>query len=118
MHDQNSIGENTLTLVRIKLRQIHKKEKTMAIEVFKTNITNREHANMLIAAIVKIDTNYVVNFDLDDCDRILRVKNKSGIVEVSFVIELLKDYGFIAEVLPDSTGIEHDFDKPLRLTYN
>jgi hypothetical protein len=90
----------------------------MAIEVFKTNLTKREHATMLIAAIAKMDGDYIANFDLDDCDKILRIKNKSGVIHSSSIIELLKDYGFIAEILPDVTSVQNDFEKPLRLTYN
>jgi len=42
-----------------------------------------------------------VNFDLDDCDRILRVVFE-GKIQSDLLIELLKDVGCIAEVLPDT----------------
>jgi hypothetical protein len=90
----------------------------MTIEVFKTNVTERKDANMLIKAITNIECDYIPNFDLDDCDNILRIKNRSGAVMSAFVIEILKDYGFIAEVLPDTISIENNFDRLVRLTYN
>lgn len=71
------------------------------IEVFKTNVTQRVHANMLVLQIHKAFNNYEVNFDLDDCDKILRVKSVSGIIQCSCLVDLLKRFGFDAEILPD-----------------
>jgi hypothetical protein len=71
------------------------------IEVFKTNVTERDHANMLIGLIHKIFIDYKANFDLDDCDNILRVKSSEGKVQSSCLVDLLKHFGFHAEVLPD-----------------
>lgn len=72
------------------------------VEVFKTNVTERSHANMLIALIHQIFTHCRANFDLEDCDRILRVKCSTGIIQPLCFIELLKDFGFNAELLPDT----------------
>ena len=44
----------------------------MKIEVFKTNVADPERAKWLVDQIEKQFTNCKVNFDLDDCDRILR----------------------------------------------
>lgn len=71
------------------------------IEVFKTNVEDSEHAAMLIGHIHSIFTDYKANFDLEDCDRILRVSTNSGEIESSLIIELLKSFGFWAEILPD-----------------
>jgi hypothetical protein len=73
----------------------------MAVEVFKTNVEELYHANMLIAEIHKRFPGYKANFDLDDCDKILRVKASSEIIPPVPIILLLKLYGFHAEVLPD-----------------
>ncbi|EHQ30601.1 hypothetical protein [Mucilaginibacter paludis] len=72
------------------------------VEVFKTDVSERCHANMLIAQIHQIFTDYKANFDLEDCDRILRVKCANGTVHPPCLIELLKDFGFHAELLPDT----------------
>jgi hypothetical protein len=74
---------------------------TMNIEVFKTNVTDQDHANMLIARIHRSYMEYTANFDLSDCDNILRVKSASGSVEPDLLIKLLRDHGFFAEILPD-----------------
>ena len=71
------------------------------VEVFKTNVKDQGHAKLLIDQIHKTFLDYKANFDLDDCDKILRVKSTSGSIESAFVIDLIKDYGFHAEVLPD-----------------
>ena len=75
------------------------------IEVFKTNVTQKDQANRLIDHIHKTFMDYKANFDLEDCDRILRVKAVSGRVQPSQLIGLLNDFGFYAEVLPDEPPI-------------
>jgi len=72
------------------------------VEVFKTNVTHRDHANWLIDMIHQNFADYKANFDLDDCDKILRVKSTSGRVECATLIELLNDFGFTAHVLEDN----------------
>ncbi len=71
------------------------------VEVFKTNVNDQIQANMLVDQIHKNHTGYKANFDLEDCDKILRIKYVNGLIESSFVINLLNDFGFNAEVLPD-----------------
>jgi hypothetical protein len=78
---------------------------TVMIEVFKTNVTERDQANRLVDQIHKTFMDYKANFDLEDCDRILRVKAVSGRVQPSQLIGLLKDFGFHAEVLPDDPPV-------------
>ncbi|MBN8878330.1 MAG: hypothetical protein J0I32_12340 [Sphingobacteriales bacterium] len=70
------------------------------IEVFKTDVKDKVFASILVEQIHKTYTGYSANFDLDDCDNILRVKSISGIVQADPLILLLKKYGFSAEVLP------------------
>ena len=71
------------------------------VEVFKTNVACTDHANRLIDQIHDTWREYVANFDLEDCDRILRVKCLTSPVDASLLIDLLRDAGFKAEVLPD-----------------
>ncbi len=70
------------------------------IEVFKTNVNNRTDADRLIDAIHKLSEDHKATFDLEDCDKILRIKS-AGDVYADNIIELLEDFGFNAEVLPD-----------------
>jgi hypothetical protein len=73
----------------------------MMIEVFKTNVVDRDQANRLIVQIQQHFSNYMASFDLEDCDRILVIKCVNGIVHTSMIIDLLKTLGHVAEVLPD-----------------
>ncbi|RPD46196.1 hypothetical protein DNI29_14415 [Hymenobacter sediminis] len=71
------------------------------VEVFKTNVTARRHAQRLLTRIHKTFRHYRANFDLEDCDRILRVENSAGLVHPVGLISLLQEAGFQAEVLPE-----------------
>jgi hypothetical protein len=73
----------------------------MKVEVFKTNVANPEQAKWLVDQIERNFNNCKVNFDLDDCDRILRVVFEEKIPP-DLVIDLLKNVGCVAEVLPDT----------------
>lgn len=71
------------------------------VEVFRTNVNSRRDATILIVEIRKRFSDYVANFDLNDCDRILRIKCTGGYIQSSAIIDLLEMYGFNAEVLSD-----------------
>lgn len=71
------------------------------VEVFKTNVKDGRQALLLLERIHAAFAGYKANFDLDDCDRILRVRSISGSVEIYHLIALLKELGCHAEVLPD-----------------
>ena len=70
------------------------------IEVFKTNVRDQHQADILIEEINR-HFNYHANFDLKDCDNILRVKYYGGIIQSSMLIDLLNEHGFLAEILPE-----------------
>jgi hypothetical protein len=74
------------------------------IEVFKTNITDRDQANMLISEIHKAFPGYCANFDLNDCDNILRIVCVNNSIQVSPMIDFLKNFGCVAEVLLDNAA--------------
>jgi len=75
------------------------------IEVFKTNVTGALQASLLVSGIEEKFPAYKVNFDLDDCDRILRIQCAEGEVCAEEVIALVHTFGCIAEVLPDDEQI-------------
>ena len=72
------------------------KEKSM-VEVFKTNVEHPEQSELLINQIICHIPNGIINFDLDDCDKILRIEAKR--ISNQAVIDLLNKNGFYAEVL-------------------
>lgn len=71
------------------------------VEVFKTNVQDPDQANALMEKIHHVFQHYSINFDLEDCDKILRVKSTSGPIETSVLVHFLKIAGCNAEVLPD-----------------
>ncbi|HEX7016119.1 MAG TPA: hypothetical protein VF191_11460 [Cyclobacteriaceae bacterium] len=71
------------------------------VEVFKTDVCDRRYAELLVQEICSHCSGYSASFDLDDCDRILRVVSASGKVDADRVIRLIERLGFSAEVLDD-----------------
>ena len=72
------------------------------VEVFKTNVKDPDHASQLIDQIHLSFNEYKANFDLDDCDKILRVECSAGsIIPTQALIILLNKFGCQAEILPD-----------------
>ena len=67
------------------------------VEVFKTNVQHRELAEQLVSILRGRFAFFKINFDLDDCDKILRVEGKQVCVET--IIEILSTHGLECEVL-------------------
>ena len=71
------------------------------VEVFKTTVSDAYYAKLLLRRIHSRFPQYKANFDLTDCDRILRVQ--SGVlVDVAEVLSIVRGFGYSADVLPDS----------------
>ena len=62
-----------------------------SIEIFKTNVALKSKAQQLIEELSYRFPDYKVNFDLEDCDRILRVESASGAVKISSIMNWLRD---------------------------
>lgn len=73
----------------------------MTVEVFKTNVNRRKYAKVLLTEIHKTFAGYHANFDLDDCDNILRVQCSNGTICPHTMILFLQRFGYRAEVLTD-----------------
>ena len=69
----------------------------MNAEVFKTNVNTSRYANKLVNQIHKTFKQYNANFDLDDCDKILRVDSDPG--TSILLIKLMSTCGFNCEEL-------------------
>jgi len=67
------------------------------VEVFKTNVEDPAQAAKLVGLLQKHITNSSVNFDLEDCDKILRVESAGFSPET--VIKLLNNHGQYCEIL-------------------
>lgn len=71
------------------------------VEVFKTSVEEAEEAALIIALLLDHFPDCKVNFDLDDCDRILRIESHNGMLPDMEIKRLLSDYGYFCELLTD-----------------
>lgn len=76
------------------------------VEVYRTDVGNQEHADFLLHQLGNIFPAYRINFDLEDCDKILRVESVMGEIEVLQLIEVLKDFGCTASLLEDAPPVK------------
>lgn len=67
------------------------------VEVFKTNITDLTDADLIINFIKQTHPQCKANFDLEDCDKILRVE--SQFVDYELITKKLETLGFFCELL-------------------
>jgi hypothetical protein len=67
--------------------------------VFKTSVQNQSHASKLKPLLDKAIKKGKWNFDIEDCDKILRIESKADITET--VIRLLNQNGFDCAELED-----------------
>lgn len=72
------------------------------VEVFKTSVHEFSTAEKLIGLIGQVYPGLKANFDLGDCDRILRIVSPGESIIPSGIIRILVENGFDAEVLPDT----------------
>lgn len=72
------------------------------VEVFKTNVTDPLEAEMLIDLMHQHFRDYSANFDLEDCDRILRVASQERSIDPASLIRFMEKYGYRIEALPDA----------------
>ncbi len=67
------------------------------VEVFKTNITDISTANAIIIELQQILIEANISFDLDDCDKILRIDSQD--IDCQYIINHLKKLGYCCEML-------------------
>jgi hypothetical protein len=67
------------------------------IEVFKTNIASEQEANRILSLLTDEFPGSSINFDLEDCDRILRIK--SSVINPVRVIALIISKGYFCKIL-------------------
>lgn len=70
------------------------------VEVFKTTVSDAYYAQLLVQRVHKRFPHYRANFDLTDCDRILRIET-AGKVDIPGVAQIIRTFGYQAEVLSD-----------------
>lgn len=64
----------------------------MIVQVFKTNVTDVKASQLLVKQLLNVIPESRVSFDLEDCDRVLRIKAKA--IMSQNVIEILNANGY------------------------
>jgi hypothetical protein len=67
------------------------------VEVFKTNVQEFSQAQKLVALLRRHFPDSKINFDLDDCDKVLRVEGSN--LRIEKVMTLVMEKGFLCAVL-------------------
>lgn len=68
------------------------------VEVFKTNVLFQKDALQIVASLEEIMTNARINFDLEDCDKILRIEGTNKFKNL-YIMNFLERLGYNCEIL-------------------
>jgi hypothetical protein len=68
-----------------------------AVEAFKTNVQKKAQSKVLLGILSEAFPSSKINFDLSDCDKVLRVEDDT--IEASRIMILVKAHGFKCEIL-------------------
>lgn len=69
----------------------------LMVEVFKTNVRQRRQAKLLLGILQKRFPLFRINFDLEDCDKILRVEGEN--IHQEKITGLLIENGYQCNIL-------------------
>lgn len=69
----------------------------MIVEIFKTNVQKDTDKNHVTASIQNQFPNHKINFDLEDCDKILRVEGNP--LDSKSIIQYVNSLGYICILL-------------------
>jgi len=75
----------------------HQKMIDRMVEVFKTNVQKKAQSKMLLCILSEKFPSFKINFDLSDCDKVLRVEGNN--IEALRIMILVKKHGFTCEIL-------------------
>ncbi|HJS53492.1 MAG TPA: hypothetical protein VJ765_03080 [Chitinophagaceae bacterium] len=67
------------------------------VEIFKTNVQDSLHAEQIAAMLNHYFPSFMINFDLHDCDKILRIKGEA--IPIDEIERLVSANGFQCSVL-------------------
>jgi hypothetical protein len=67
------------------------------VEVFKTNVQKKVQSKMLLCILSEAFPSFKINFDLSDCDKVLRVEGDN--MEALRIMVIVNEYGFMCEIL-------------------
>jgi hypothetical protein len=71
------------------------------VKVFKTDVKEEQVARLILFFLQQALSHCTINFDLDDCDKILRIESQQGPIEEEHIQLLVARYGHHCEPLQD-----------------
>ncbi|RIV41957.1 hypothetical protein [Flagellimonas pelagia] len=71
------------------------------IEIFRTNVEDESTADRTVNALHENFKNVSANFDLEDCDRILRVESIDGNIMLKEILHFLTSLNLKVELIMD-----------------
>ena len=71
------------------------------VKVFKTDVQDQQVARLILLFLQQSFSHCTINFDLDDCDKILRIESQQDHIEEGYIQLLLARYGHHCEPLQD-----------------
>ena len=69
----------------------------VAVEIFKTNVQNDAEATRLLSGLNQLFPGYRINFDLQDCDKILRIAGEYP--DPDRVTDFLTSKGYFCQMI-------------------
>ncbi|MDB4926825.1 methyltransferase type 11 [Mucilaginibacter sp.] len=64
------------------------------IEIFKTNVGDTVEAEVIIKCLLDHYPHYKINFDLEDCDRVLRIEASQSAINEKEIEQILIKQGY------------------------
>ena len=64
------------------------------VEIFKTGVCKASEAEAVTNILLKCFPQYQINFDLDDCDNILRVESQQDLIDEKQVRQTMAELGY------------------------
>lgn len=86
-------SDSLINFIRIKQNL----NSSFMVEVFKTNVPNTRQAKLIIQKLAEVFPEHKINFDLSDCDRILRIQG-NDILE-GRIISIVTSLNYRCEIL-------------------
>ena len=71
------------------------------VEIFRTNVKNKRTAGKLLKALQTHLPTFRFNFDLEDCDRILRAQSNGCPVECTKIIQIVRGHSVEISLFED-----------------
>ena len=78
---------------RLRMDQKH----SHMVEVFKTSVRTKKQAKGMLTVLSKTYPGFKINFDLHDCDKILRVQGQG--IQTQKIRSFINAYGYQCEIL-------------------